>query len=57
MFLEDPLCSGVALDVADAEINWGVYWSGPCSSSAAFQWSQETNFEVRILLFYSEGWF
>lgn len=32
-------------------ISWGGYWSGPRGLSAASQWSQETNFEVRILLF------
>lgn len=50
MFPEDPLCAGVAVKIADAEISWGVYWSGPRGSYAASWWSQETNFEVRILL-------
>lgn len=51
MFPEDPLCAGVALNIADAEVSWGVYLSGPHRSYAASWWSQETNFEVRILLF------
>lgn len=51
MFPEDPLCAAVALKIADAEITWGGYWSGPCESYAASWWSQETNFAVRILLF------
>lgn len=50
MFPEDPLCAGVALNIADAEVSWGVYLSGPHRSYAA-SWWWETNFEVEILLF------
>lgn len=56
-FLRTYTVPGLVLCAVDAEVSWNVYWSAAPKDHVASQCSQETNFEVKILLFYSEGWF